>query len=326
MIISKLLSLLLLLLAWLPATSFALSCKADDGANSVTITQALGTDLAVQADAPDGTIIWESEPRTVNIICADDTKFGRESVYFYLNPANAVVGKGIRVGIRYNGVALTQSSGKYDTGHHSWEGCDWANCKGWPSAKFSLTFSVFVEKYGATPGTGQATTQTSYRVFQLDGQGGLNAKPNANINYELTGLNNVRFVPCSPQLTVSPGTVNFGDVFGLRAVVGSVITTKRVNLNLQRACTTPYTVNARFTPTAGTIVDGLLVPEKNDSVGISILRASNQEKLPYNAWFRLTDMSGSTPASINLDTQLIWRKKPVAGPFNAAIVIDMFYK
>lgn len=322
----RILFLLVFSLTWLPATSFALSCKADDGSQSVTITEPIGVVLAVPADAADGTIIWESPTRTINVICADDLERGKELVYFYVNPAKVSVGTGIRVGIRYKGVLITQDSGRYETGHHSWEGCNWANCTGWRASRFSLTFSVFVQKYGTTPASGQATTATSYRAFQLDGVGGLNPVQGINLNYVLTGLDKVRFVPCSPQLTVTPGTVDFGELFGMRATVGEVAASKRVNLNLQRACTTPYTVNARFTPTAGTVVDGLLVPEKNDSVGIAILRSETQEKLAFNDWFKLTEMSGSTPASIDLNTQLIWRKKPVAGPFNAAVLVDMYYK
>ena len=322
----RILFLLVFSLTWLPATSFALMCKADDSGKSVTITEPIGVVLAVPADAPDGTIIWESPTRTINVICSDNLDVGQEGVYFYVNPAKVSVGTGIRVGIRYMGVPITLESGRYFTGHNTWEGCTWANCTGWREARFSLTFSVFVQKYGATPSTGQATTATSYRTFQLDGSGGLNNVKDSNLNYVLTGLSNVRFVPCSPQLTISPGTVDFGQVFALGAPVGGVAASKRVNLNLQRACTTPYTVNARFTPTAGTVVDGLLVPEKNDSIGISILRSETQEKLAFNDWFKLTDMSGSTPASIDLNTQLIWRKKPVAGPFNAAVLVDMYYK
>ncbi|SFP40029.1 fimbrial protein [Ralstonia sp. NFACC01] len=324
--ISRVLSLLMMLLAWLPAKSFAVSCWADDGKNTAIITEALGTDLAVPADAPDGTIIWESKPRTIYVLCADDREIGSEWIYFYLNPWSISVGTGIRVGIRYQGVKITQSSGKVNTWHSSHEGCTWANCTGWRKAQFTLTFSVFVEKYGATPTSGQASNLATYNVFQLDGAGGMNYPATNNLNYVLTGLSNIRFVPCAPQLTVTPGTVDFGEVFGLNATVGSVAASKRVNLNLQRACTTPYTVNARFTPTAGTVVDGLLVPEKNDSVGISILRSATQEKLAFNDWFKLTDMSGSTPASISLDTQLVWRKKSVPGPFNAAVVIDLYYK
>ncbi|WP_277591844.1 fimbrial protein [Pseudomonas chlororaphis] len=323
--LSRVISVMFILLFWIPIKSFALSCLVD-GSSSASFNEALGTDLAVQADAPNGTIIWESQSRSVPVICADNREVGRESIYFYLNPASVSVGQGIRVGIRYKGIAITQSSGKYDTGHHSQEGCNWVNCTGWRSAKFTLNFSVFIEKYGTTPTTGQATSLTSYRVFQLDGVGGLNPTPNSNLNYVLTGLNKIRFVPCSPKLTVTPSTIDFGRLSSGGGQSGQQITASRFSLNLKRDCTTPYTVNARFTPKTGSILNGLLVPANNSSVGISLFRAESNEKLAYNSWFKLTDMTGTTPARIDLFAQLLWRAKPVIGPFDAAVVIDLFYK
>lgn len=158
----------LLVSAALPATSYALACRVD-GSGSVADTAPLGTALAVAADAPDGTIIWESGPRSVNVICKDDFEHGREEVFFYLNPASVSIGKGIRAGIRYNSVPITQSSGKYGTGFYSDRGCNLSNCVGWDKARFTLNFSVFIEKFGSTPQNGQASTLSQYRVFQLDG-------------------------------------------------------------------------------------------------------------------------------------------------------------
>jgi len=323
--LSRVISVIFLLLFWIPIKSFALACLVD-GTDSASFYEALGTDLAVQADAPDGTIIWESEARSIPVRCIDNAGGGRENIYFYLNPINYFVGEGIRVGIRYKGIAITRASGKYNTGHHSHEGCTLSNCNGWSSARFTLNFSVFIEKYGATPTTGQATSLTSYSVFQLDGVGGLNASPKYNLNYILTGLNKIRFVPCSPKLTVTPSTIDFGRLSSGGGQSGQQITVSRFSLNLKRDCATPYTVNARFTPKTGSILSGLLVPENNSSVGISLLRAENNEKLAYNSWFKLTDMTGTTPARIDLLAQLFWRAKPVIGPFDAAVVIDLFYK
>ena len=66
------LPLLVLACAVLPATSHALACR-EDGTNSIITQEALGTALAVAADAPNGTIIWESGPRSTNVICKDDS-------------------------------------------------------------------------------------------------------------------------------------------------------------------------------------------------------------------------------------------------------------
>ncbi len=90
----------------------------------------------------------------------------------------------------------------------------------------------------------------------MDGKGGLNDKPNTNLNYVVTGMNNIRFIPCSPELTILPSVFNF----------------RRA---LARTCNTPYTVSARFTPITGS--------------------ASVIDKLPapFDSWFKLADLSVS---------------------------------
>ncbi|PIB44547.1 hypothetical protein AOA59_11140 [Pseudomonas sp. 2822-15] len=322
----RLLPLLLCGCAALPATSYALSCV-EDGSGAYVDINPLGTSLAVAADAPDGTIIWESGPRSTNVLCKDDRNHGREEVYFYVNPANVSIGQGIRVGIRYNNAPITQSTGKVGTGFYSDRGCNWSNCTGWDKARFTLNFSVFIEKYGKTPPSGQASTLAQYRVFQLDGVRGLNTNPNSNLNYIVTGMNDIRFVPCAPELTITPSVVNFPTP-SRKAQVGAVASTANFNLSLRKVCDTPYTVNARFatTPGGGSVINGLLVPANNSSVGISLSRADSDQRLPFNDWFTLQTLMGSGQARNDFRADLSWRTLPIPGAFDAAVVVDMFYK
>ncbi|WP_426136170.1 fimbrial protein [Pseudomonas sp. PWP3-1b2] len=318
------------LLLWgcvaLPGTSYALACR-EDGTNSVITSEALGTALAVAADAPNGSIIWESGPRSVNVICKDDYFHGREEVYFYVNPASVSIGKGIRVGIRYNNVPITQSTGKVGTGFFSDRGCTASSCVGWDKARFTLNFSVFIEKYDPTPPSGQASQLTSYRVFQLDGVLGLNSRPNSNFNYVVTGMNGIRFVPCTPELTISPSTVIFPTP-SRKASIGEVASTANFSLNLRKGCDTPYTVSARFatTPGGGSVIDGLLVPPNNNSVGILLSRAESDKQLPFNTWFTLQELMGLGQSHDEFRADLKWRTPPVPGAFDAAVVVDMYYK
>lgn len=310
-----------------PATSFALSCK-EDGTNSAISKDSLGTALAVPADAPDGTIIWESPLHTIKVICADDYERGEETVYFHMNPANVSIGDGIRVGIRYKNSAITSSSGKVSTGFSSHTGCNWANCTGWDKAKFTLTFSIFIEKYGPTPPSGQASSRPEYRVFQLDGVGGLNPKPNSNLNYVVTGINNIRFIPCSPELTITPSIVNFRRALSSTAGVGKIASSANFSLGLSRSCDTPYTVNARFASTAGggSVINNLLVPPNNSSVGISLARSETNENVPFDTWFKLTDLTGRDQSKNDFKADLIWREPPKPGTFEASVIVDLFYK
>jgi len=318
---------LLFVAASCPATSYALSCKLDPSMASV-MKEALGTTLAVPADAPDGTIIWESAPHSVPVICADDYERGKEDIYFYVNPANANVGNGIRVGIRYGSKTITQSWGAVTTGYNTFYGCKWANCTGWDKARFTLTFTVFIEKYGTTPTNGQASTRSEYRVFQLDGGYMLNPKPDSNLNYVVTGMNNIRFVPCSPELTILPSVVNFRRALASSAQVGQVASSASFSLDLTRSCDTPYTVSARFTPVAGSasIIDKLLVPTNNTSVGIALTQQDSNQSVPFAAWFKLADLAAPGVSHNPFRADLIWRSAPIPGPFEATALVDLYYQ
>lgn len=307
-----------------PATSYALACV-EQGSSSAVVKEGLGTALAVAADAPNGTIIWESSPRTLNVQCTDNLNTGTwETVYFYLNPAKVSIGEGIRIGIRYKNAPITQTT-RYSTGHRMYEGCGWANCSGW-TTKFTLNFTVYIEKYGTVPPSGQATTNTEYRVFQLDGEGGANQNASKNINYVVTGTQNIRFIPCSPSLTITPGTVRFPRPSAHNAQNGRLASSAPFSLSTKKDCDTPYTVNARFTPKSGTVIGDLLVPANNSSVGISLIKADTREKVPFSTWFKLTDLTGTSAVKTDFRADLIWRDKAVPGPFDAAVAVDMFYK
>ncbi|OPB01770.1 hypothetical protein BFW89_16840 [Pseudomonas synxantha] len=319
------------LLLWagvvLPATSHALACR-ETGTGSIITKEALGIVTAVAPDAPDGTIIWESDTRSIEVTCEDDQNYGNEPVFFYVNPDSADVGQGIRVGIRYKDQKITQSSGAVATGEFSVACMTFTYISDICGAsKFTLRFSVFIEKFGTTPPDGQASTLSSYHVFQLDGRRGLNGIANSNLNYVLTGLNRIRFVPCSPELTISPSEVNFPKP-SQKASIGQVASSATFRLNLRKDCDTPYTINARFatTPGGGTVINNLLVPSNNSSVGISLSRADSQQALPFNAWFTLQTLMGQGQSSDGFRADLKWRTTPIPGAFDAAVVVDMSYK
>lgn len=318
------------LLLWagvvLPATSHALSCV-EKGTNSTITRETLDSVPAVAADTPNGTIIWESSPRSIQVRCINDQNHDHpEQIYFYVNPAKADVGKGIRVGIRYKGQRITQSDGAIPTGVYS-KDCSNPLLSYCRDPDFLLNFSVFIEKFGTTPPEGKASQLSSYHVFQLDGAWGLNSAANSNLNYVITGINNIRFVPCSPELTISPSVVNFPKP-SQKASIGQVASSANFRLNLRKDCDTPYTINARFatTPGGGTVINNLLVPSNNSSVGISLSRANSQQALPFNAWFTLQTLMGQGQSSDEFRADLKWRTTPIPGAFDAAVVVDMYYK
>lgn len=309
-----------------PAPAFALTCK-NQSDGSAVIRESLNTELAIPADAPDGTIIWESEEYTANVKCMDEWNSSTaENIYLYTNPAKVNIGSGIRIGMRYKGASYTQSNTKVETGYNAWYGCTsiWS-CSGW-WAKFPLKFTIFIEKFGPTPSSGKAIQLNEYRVFQLDGKNGLNNKPDSNVNYIISGLGNIRFIPCSPELTIIPSVINFRRALSSTAVTGQVASSANFKLDLLKTCDTPYTVNARFRPVTGSVINNLLVPSNNNSVGISLVREENNFPVPYNSWFKLASLTGSGQSRIDFRADLIWRGKPIMGEFKAEAQIDMYYQ
>jgi hypothetical protein len=308
---------MLLLVALGPATSYALTCKAVNGEES--IISSIGTTIAVPADVPDGTIIWESDKIIANVRCTNDVEgAGSEIIYLWTDPAGlGSIGQGVRIGIRFKNT-LYRSAARIDTGEKScYSGPAWV-C----SQDFSLPFSVIVEKFGSVPVSGQASTLAQYRVFQLDGA---NSIIKGNLNYIVSGLSNIRFVPCSPDLSITPSVVNFRRVYAGTAENGKVASSAKFTLGLNKSCDTPLTVEAKFTPASGSVIGGLLVPPNNNSVGIRLSRVDDGKALPFSKWFKLVDL-GRQPDSIDFNADLIWRAAPVMGAFEAAVVVDMTYK
>lgn len=304
------------MLALSPATSYALYCY-DQSNNSLEILNDIGANFAIPADVPDGTIIWESDEMTAKVECFNDQEnWVKEKIWIWTDPAKlGSIGQGVRIGIRFKDT-LYRTASRIFTGEES---CNWYRCR----KQFNLMFSVFIEKFGSVPSDGKASTLQKYRVFQVDGE---NAIAPRGLNYVITGLTNLRFIPCSPDLTITPSVVAFSRAYAGAAENGKVASSSKFTLGLNKNCDTPFTVDAKFTPASGSIIAGLLVPPNNSSVGIRLSRVDNKVPVNFSEWFKLADMDRRQPESIDFNADLIWRASPVMGPFEASVVVDMMYK
>lgn len=310
-----------------PATGFALTCKVQDTGAAV-FNADLGSSVAIPASAPNGTIIWRSETVDLAVDCYKDSQqMGDEEVFIYLNPANQLIGQGIRAGLSHEGVDYLQSSGRIST-RRSVPSCQAGDGQQCPHLTFNLRFSVFIEKFGATPPSGIASTLQDYRLFQLDGANGLAAQPGSNLNYVINHLNGLRFVACDAELQVVPETVDFGKVAIADVTLGRVVQTRPFALHTSRTCDTAFSLDARLKPVSGSLAGDLLIPTGNSGVGIRIVRAEGGSTVPYNQLFHLADLLGNTrSAEANFDAQLVWNSdRPKAGPFAAGVIVDLFYK
>lgn len=306
------------------APCFALTCTLQ-GSSAVVASADLGSSVAIPASAPNGTLVWRSEPLNLAVECVrEDPTGAAEDVYLYLNPARQVVGQGIRLGLTYEGIDHRQNHGRIATGR-SVPACGAGqSCA---PLSFNLGFSLFIEKFGPTPPSGVASQLQDYRLFQLDGGRGP-GNDGHSLNYVLNNLGGLRFVACDAQLQVIPETVDFGRIAIQNVVVGQVVERRPFALHTSRTCDSAFSLDARLKPVSGTLAGELLIPNGNDGVGIRIVRAGGGPPIPYNRSFHLAELLGSTQAATaRFDAELLWhRERPRAGPFSAEVVVDLFYK
>lgn len=320
---------LLTALLLFPTSCFALVCKTQ-GAGETVIRGDLDSSVAIPATLADREIVWRSERTDLYIECAKDNEPGlREEIFIHLNPDNLQIGQGIRAGLSLAGVDHVQGSGRVATGHYL-EACREPedNLQACPKVRFNLGFSVFVQKFGPTPPSGVASELLDYRLFQIDGGTGANPLPGQSLSYVINNLNGLRFIACDAELQVLPETVEFGTIGIQQVVVGKPVARRPFSLVTRRDCDSPFSIGARFTPVSGTLSGDFLVPATNNAVGIRIVSARDESIIGYNTPFHLADLLGDTRAnSADFNAELVWQTPYAkAGPFEAQLMVDLFYK
>src|SRR5690606_12445082 len=80
----------------------------------------------------------------------------------------------------------------------------------------AVTFSIYIKATGfPPPANGQISTGRSYDLFQVDGDGGLNASPGSNYRTGISGLGHIRFIYCTPEIRIvanAGSTIDFGRI------------------------------------------------------------------------------------------------------------------
>ena len=312
-----------------PASCFALICKTQ-GSGQTLIRDDLDSSVAIPATLPDGDIVWRSPRHDIQVECARDAMPQvQEEIFVYLNPDNQQIGQGIRSGLALAGIDHLQSGGRIATGqflpvcHESP-----SNIAACPKVTFNLGFSMFIQKFGPTPPSGVASDLLDYRLFQLDGAAGPNPLPGQNVSYMINNLNGLRFVACDAELQIVPETIEFGPIGIQQVAVGKVIDRRPFSLVTRRTCDSPFSLGARFKPVTGTLAGDFLIPAANRSVGIRIVNGRDDAILRYNEPFHLADMLDDVAsASADFNAELVWQTtRPKSGPFEAEVMVDLFYK
>lgn len=195
------------------------------------------------------------------------------------------------------------------------------------TVSFNFTFSVAVLKKGTTPTSG-ISSFNNYRVFQMDGVGGLNATPNYNLNYIING--NVRFIGCFAGLSFSPsGTISMGTILAA-GTAGQTAVERNFSLTANRTCDSPYKLNIALQPISSTpsgALSGTTMYVMDNKLGFSIIDPATNNPVPFDGTYSsFVDLTSSASATKNYRARLTrMSSKAVPGKFTISVVATLEY-
>ncbi|WP_434629534.1 fimbrial protein [Chromobacterium sp. CV08] len=309
---------LLALTMAMPLSCHALGCwNGSNSSGSVSSTFTLPSNLYVAANAPVGTIIWQSPLQNLSLYC---TQSIGENVYFWVNPKKVALAPGLQIGIIFNGQTYTQSSGAIDTGIYvPWGG----------SVTTMLQYSIVLLKTVGAPSSGTASIN-QYAVFQLDGIGGINAQPNINFNQLVNG--SLTFTPggtcnlsANGQYTINLPTVGSSQF----PSVGSTLARSAFTISATNCSTGVNTATFRFSGTADANNPVLFANTGGSAQGVAINLGSSADWSNIGANntnnTRVVNVQ-SQSAQLGLFVEYMRTATVVPGTLQTAITIDMLYQ
>ncbi|GDX05078.1 fimbrial protein [Buttiauxella sp. A111] len=330
-----------LLAALFSTNSFALSCK---DAFTGSAKQIISLDQPINvstANLQPGQLLWRSQTFSSTFKCEDTDGFPKgENAYLWWDPTKLVqsIHNSLQVGVTfksvdYNPVAQQNTLvGPGTTCRPNGRG----GCKSpAQSQTVKVEYSVYIKATGnAPPQSGQITDNNEYALFQVDGVGGLNSRPDSNFRSYITGLGNIRFISCNPQITVvanNGSTVNFGKIPARNAVVGKI--EKQMPFSVEANLTGAgqdcqgKTLMASFSSTYPTQDTTTILPTSDSGFGIVISKADAPLTwIPMNTPQTLGYINGSV-ISTNFLASLKWLSTtPKEGTFKASANIDVTFK
>lgn len=300
--------------------AFALRCQSADNGTYSDI-EPIGS-IAVPQSVPDGTVIWRSENRTMDITCWKDQGGPAENVYLYPNPARVTLGPGLQYGIVLNGntVDMTQYQIALPIVIPA---CTYGSdtCKSTYPVNFSFSYNVFIIKKGTV--SGNYSGSDSFGVFQLDGINGLNV--DGSFRYSNTGLTSIRFIPCAASVTITPNNIVFDTVTAYGAVVGQAAApAKDFSATVTKDCSAPFTLTAQYTspsPLIGT--NGL---DMGNGLKLAVMNNTSGQFVDFTNTTPFADMTSAMSVTVPFTTNLTYlNTTPTTGNYSTSMTITVYY-
>lgn len=333
--------------------AWALSCFAGSGlaafqGKNRTQTETISNQILVPSGlTTPGTTLWRSQSYTTTFTCFDtDAQPNGENAFLYWDPQRKVssIHPSIELGVTINGIDYPLTSGTSlnlapgtappaTTQNCTDVGSNARSCA--TPKSLSVQYAIYVKATGSPPPTnGQIPNPGQVSLFQVDGRGGLNSRPNSNFNLYISGLNNIRFIECNPQVTITStngNTVDFGRVVAQTSTVNQIISRKSFNIkaDLSRSDTggvcNGKVLVASFSATNSQNSNTILPANRTD-LGIQLFQKGGTSPLQFRTPYDLSTINGGI-ASNDFDAGVIQLSpSPAVGRFNATAIVEVTFK
>ncbi|UHM93579.1 fimbrial protein [Rahnella victoriana] len=275
--------------------------------------------LAIPANVPAGTKVWESNDITVTAYCDNVLGSAIDVVHFYFNPKSQSIGEGLRLGVSYNGQELEQDQQRTSTNS--------TPIQRGGSVTLDVTFRLYIKVTGTPPSAGYYQGTDQFTVFQLDGSSRVNNTPGAkNLKYNLSGLQGVRFLACGSDLKVWPESqiVDFGAIQSTTLSRSSGISLPFAIRAVKQGCLDNFSLQAEFS-TASPLLDNTAIDLQN---GARLMLYNDQDQLVvFNRYDDFAALNNVNEVTKNFSARLsaIPGRALTLGQFDASVIVKINY-
>lgn len=307
-------------------------CTSTGGGDNLTQTVKIDKPVNIStANLAPGTTVWDSGIINVQLRCTANYEHLNSSVKVWINvnPLHQIEGidPSLQVVLIYNGTENALfSTYAIATPYTIW--CS-STC---PPIDFNLSFKLLIKTTGKKPPTsGGINDNFPHALFNL-----ALAYDNDAYNFRvyLSGLNNINFVSCKPQINVvanNGASVDFGPVQSHNAQAGK--TEKQVQFSVEANLTNAgqdcqgKAMNVSFSTTGPTNGGDMILPSNDSGFGFSVSPVNDKNKfIPLNTGVPLGYVNGSVVKN-DFVASLRWlNNSPKIGFSSASANVDVTFK
>lgn len=311
-------TLLFLSLWWVAHSAQALDCV-EQGTNLVDMPPIPIGQLAIPANVPVGTKIWESNDIIMTAYCDNVLGSNMDVVHFYFNPDSQSLGEGLKLGVTYNGQDLEQNEQRISTNS--------TPIRTGQNVTFHIIFRLYIKLDGHAPSNGSYGGANEFVVFQLDGSGGLNKTPTAkNVRYSLSGLQGIRFLACGSDIKVYPESqiVNFANIQSKTLLKGESINLPFSIKATKQGCVDNFSLQAEFS-TASPLIGDNAIDLQNGAKLMLYNELQQAIRFNYYADFAELNNINEVKKDFTATVSAIPGREILLGQFDASVIVKVNY-